>query len=113
MNKHIHLDLEEDIRELLESRAQSTVFRAICGGDPKALEELHRSESGVPLRVDSYAKVDAGPRQVESLLRFMVEGELERALEDAEADNVVYEQLGEHRILGRAKKKKKGKSRGY
>jgi hypothetical protein len=47
-----------------------------------------------------------GPRQVESFLRFMDES-LERQCEQAEADNVVYDALGEHRILGRAKKKKR------
>jgi hypothetical protein len=28
-------------------------------------------------------------------------------MEDAEGDNVIYDGLGEHRILGKAKKKKK------
>lgn len=48
-----------------------------------------------------------GTRQVESLLSFIVEDKMERALGEAELDNRTYEGLGEHRILGRAKKKKK------
>ena len=50
-----------------------------------------------------------GTQQVESLLAFMVEDPLERELENAERDNIVYDGLGEHRILGKVKKKKKKK----
>ncbi len=53
-----------------------------------------------------------GPCQVKSFLHFMFEGQ-ERQFEDAEADNIVYEALGEHRILGKAKKKKKKKQTLY
>jgi hypothetical protein len=42
-------------------------------------------------------------------LRFMVPREIERALEDAEGDNKVYDALGEHRILGRPRGKNKGR----
>ena len=54
-----------------------------------------------------------GERQVESFLRFMVSQEIEREFEDAVADNIVYDSLGEHRILGKAKKKKKKRSMAY
>lgn len=48
-----------------------------------------------------------GPQQVESLLAFMVENSTERALENAERDNIVYDALGDHRVLGKNKKKKR------
>jgi hypothetical protein len=110
VSNHIHLNLDEEIRELLQAREKDTVFQAICRGNPKALDKLHRSDTREPVRIDPYDETPAGPRQVESLLQLVVGRSLERALEDAEADNLVYDQLGEHRILG-TKKKKKGKNR--
>lgn len=64
-------------------------------------------QGGVKITVDPQRKDPLGQRQVESLLCFMVSEETERALEDAGADNIVYDGLGEHRILGRAKKNNK------
>jgi len=106
MDKQIHLNLDEDIRELIAAREKDTVFQAICRGNPKALDELHRSDTRPPLCIDPYAEIPDGPRQVESLLRFVVGRSLEREMEDAEADNIVYDQLGEHRVLGAKKCKK-------
>ena len=47
-----------------------------------------------------------GPAQRESLLAFIVSTEIEDAMSHAEGDNIVYDALGEHRILGKSRKKK-------
>lgn len=51
-----------------------------------------------------------GPRQVESLLQFLINDSIERKLNIAERNNIVYDGLGEHRILGKKKKKKSNTS---
>lgn len=101
-----HIDMTEQMNDLAERLARDTMYQAICNGDPKALARLQR-EGSKTITIDPRRETPFGQRQVESLLSFMVSEEIERALEDAEGDNVVYDALGEHRVLGRAKKKKK------
>ena len=148
MDKHI--DMNEEIREIVENREQNLLHRGICQGDLKALKELKTNsvydmfEGGVeeedvledwgppvdlsdnPAAIawESLQKCASenqehnretpfGERQVESFLRFMISAEIEREFEDAEGDNIVYDALGSHRILGKAKKKKKKRSMSY
>ena len=47
-----------------------------------------------------------GPAQRESLLVFIVSTEIQDAFAHAEGDNIVYDALGSHRILGESKKRK-------
>jgi hypothetical protein len=105
MNREIHIDMEETTTALAERLAHDTMFRAICAGDPTAMRRLEQQGS-IKIPIDLRRETPLGQRQVESLLRFMVPREIERAMEDAEGDNKVYDDLGEHRILGRAKKVK-------
>ena len=108
-----HIDIEERMRHVSKQRADHTMRQAICAGDPAALAKLQEGgDSKVALgALDKCAReyelkrreAPLGPRQVESLLCFMVSPEIEKALEDAEGDNGVYDALGEHRILGRRK----------
>lgn len=105
MSAH-HIDMNQEIQDLLAARQKDIAWRAIVEGDTQALAKLQRQGS-VQATIDLRKETPIGQRQVESLLRFMVSPETERAMEDAEGDNKVYDALGEHRILGRAKKKKK------
>ncbi len=101
-----HIDMQESTTELADRLARDTMFRAICEGDPSAMVRLQK-EGSATAYIDLRREVPLGQRQVESLLCFMVSHETEMALEDAEGDNIVYDGLGEHRILGQSKKKKK------
>lgn len=101
-----HIDMHESTTELADRLARDTMFRAICEGDPQALAKVQR-EGSATVSVDLRKEAPLGQRQVESLLCFVVSENTERALEDAERDNIVYDGLGEHRILGKKKKKKK------
>lgn len=47
-----------------------------------------------------------GPAQRESLLAFVIATDIEDAMSHAEGDNIVYDALGEHRILGPHRKVK-------
>lgn len=109
----VHIDMTEQLNNLAESLAQNTMYQAICRGDPNSLAKLQR-EGSKTISVDLRKETPLGQRQVESLLSFMVSNETEKELEDAEGDNIVYDALGEHRILGLAKKKqKKSRILGY
>ncbi len=109
----LHLDIKESMTDISERLARDTMYHAICHGDPRAMARLEK-EGGIKATIDLRKEVPLGQRQVESLLCFMVSEEIERELEDAERDNIVYDALGEHRLLGLAKKKKKKKiTRGY
>ena len=101
-----HIDMQESTGDLADRLARDTMFRAICDGDPRAMARLQQ-EGSTTVTVDLRREAPLGQRQVESLLCFMVSDEAERAMEDAERDNIVYDGLGEHRILGKKKKKKK------
>lgn len=101
-----HIDMTESMNDLAERLARDTMYQAICNGNPAAMAKLQR-EGSVQTTIDLRREAPLGQRQVESLLSFMVSPSTEKALEDAEGDNVVYDALGEHRILGRAKKKSK------
>ena len=107
-----HIDMVESTTELADRLARDTMFRAICEGDPTAMARLQK-EGSTTIPIDLRREAPLGQRQVESLLCFMVSPELEKALEDAEGDNVVYDGLGEHRILGKKKKKKKSRMVSY
>ena len=56
---------------------------------------------------EAVSEAELGQAQVQSLLAFAVDLYLERKLEDAELDNKIYDGLGDHRILGKRKKKKR------
>lgn len=47
-----------------------------------------------------------GPAQRESLLAFIVSPKTDNELAHADGDNIVYDALGSHRILGESKKRK-------
>jgi phosphoenolpyruvate carboxylase len=104
-----HIDMQESTKDLAERLAQDSLFRAVCNGDKGAMSRIQRDGSQ-QVSVDMRKEVPLGRRQVESLLRFMVSDETYRDMKDAERDNIVYDGLGEHRILG--KKKKKGMKKG-
>ena len=101
---HVHIDLEQDVKSLLEKRENDLAFRAICEGEEEAMSALQNKGSLALGKIEEEASL--GATQVQSLLRFCIEREIERAFEEAEGDNIVYDGLGEHRILGKAKKKK-------
>lgn len=112
MNKEIHIDMEETTTALAERLSRDTMFQAICNGEPRAMRRLEQQGS-INIPVDLRKETPLGQRQVESLLRFMVSKETERAFEEAEGDNKVYDALGEHRILGKKSPKKKGRTLPY
>ena len=101
-----HIEMTESTSDLAKRLEQDTRFQAICNGDSRAMSRLQR-EGSIQTTIGLRRETPLGQRQVESLLRFMISEETTRAFEDAEGDNLVYDSLGEHRILGRAKKKKK------
>jgi len=107
-----HIDMTESTTELAERLSRDTMYRTICDGDPHAMRRLQRDGSANAI-IDLRREAPLGQRQVESLLCFMVSDQTEKSMEDAEGDNVVYDGLGEHRILGRKKKKKKAKTVSY
>lgn len=99
-----HIDMTHEIQELLADRQKDLLHRAICEGDPKAMRKIEAAGSAkeaLPFQELN----DLGARQVESILQFVISRETQRAMEDATADNHVYAQLGEHRILGKRKSK--------
>ncbi len=107
-----HIDMTESTTELADRLARDTMFRAICEGDSAAMARLQK-EGSTTVTIDFRREALLGQRQVESLLCFMVSPELEKEIEDAEGDNVVYDGLGEHRILGKKKKKKIQRTTSY
>ena len=100
-----HIDMQESTKDLADRLAQDFLFQAVCNGNQKAMSRIQKDGSR-QVSVDMRKEVSLGQRQVESLLRFMVSEETYRAMEDAERDNIVYDGLGEHRILGKKKKKR-------
>ena len=112
-----YIDMNEDIQKMLVKRQSNNEWMAIVQGDRRALAELQNTPpkryEELSLKIAAERKgPEFGPRQTESFLHFVFEGK-ERQIEDAEADNIVYEALGEHRILGKAKKKKKKRTSVY
>lgn len=102
----IHIDMNPEIQKLLALREGDLPYRAIVQGDPTAMAKLANSPGTDPdwaKKIARESKAHLGPAQVESFLRFVVDRSTERALEDAEADNGVYNHLGEHRVLGKKK----------
>ena len=97
-----HIEVTESPGELAERLAQDAMYQAICTGNPRAMARLQK-EGSIQTTVDLRKEAPIGQRQVESLLRFMVSKEIERDMEDAEGDNVVYDGLREHRVLGKKK----------
>ncbi len=104
-----HFNMDQIIKDIQVSRGKLAMLQAVCEGDARALK-IVQEEGSVKIRVDVEKEIPIGTRQVESLLRFSLERNVERAIEDALADHIVYDQLGEHRILGRAKKPKRKKA---
>ena len=106
---HKHLDIQSILQDQLKKERQSRVLHVQTVQAEN--ERMHTLET-IDLRIDVNGETvpitdNLGPQQVESLLAFMVDDSMERALENAERDNIVYDGLGEHRILGKKKKKKK------
>ncbi len=110
-----HLTLEEDVKDFLTNRAHEkevyTVLRAVCDGDPTSLKEVgergsmnsEKGQAALNKIIAERRETPLGAFQVESLLRFTVEQEIEDAIEDARGDDIVYGQLKVHRILGSSK----------
>ena len=109
-----HLDIQSILEEELKKERENRL------GHVQRVQydnHLRRAAKNIDFRVpgdeETVPDVDnLGPQQVESLLAFRVEAPTERALENAERDNIVYDGLGEHRILGKKKKKRPSKSCG-
>ena len=105
---HEHLDIQSILQEELKKERADRLLH---------VQQVHRkrrtweqSDFNMSSEGETVLEADTlGPQQVESLLAFMVEYSTERALENAERDNIVYDALGEHRILGKHKKKKKSR----
>ena len=114
MDAHIDIqnDIQESTTELAERLARDTLFRAVCEGNSSAMSRVEK-EGSTTVAINLRREIPFGQRQVESLLCFMVSGPTEKALEDAEGDNVVYDGLGEHRVLGKKKKAKKSRTISY
>ena len=108
---HAHLDIQSILQEQLKKERQGRLGHV---QQVQYENHLKRAAKSIDLRVNGETvpnQDNLGPQQVESLLAFMVENPIERALADAERDNIVYDGLGDHRILGKKKKKKKKKKR--
>jgi hypothetical protein len=114
-----HIDMNEEIQQIIRERSylqqrrwRSSIFSAPPEEKNRVAEEAMNRCGRENSLVRAAKRVPEGQRQVEALLRFPIDRVTQRAMEDAEADNIVYDQLGEHRILGKKKKNKK-KKRGY
>jgi hypothetical protein len=85
---------------------------AVLDGDESCLQRLRTLGSvGVGLRGNELENPTSAYRQVESLLKHVLDFEVERALADQENINDAIHHLNQHnRIIGRKKKKKKKKS---
>ncbi len=105
MENDVHIDMMEVLDHISENKANALLNRAILDGDSRAMSQLIQERS-TTISFDPRAAL-SGPSQVESLLRFVVDNPLGKEIEDAEADNIVYDALGDHRILGKKKKTKK------
>ncbi len=108
----LHIDMNTEVQNLIRAQEESLAFRAICQGDKAAMAKLrNRSDAGSAQVLEKAVRerkdTPFGQAQVESFLRFMVSRETTRDIEDVGRDNLVYDALGEHRVLGKAKKKKR------
>ena len=103
-----HINIVEKKDNPAEQLAKEIMYQAICNGNPVAMSRLQK-EGGVETVIDLRRDAPVGQRQVESLLRFVVSSDLERSMEDAEGDQIVYDGLGEHRILGTKRRQAQGR----
>jgi len=106
-----HLDIQSILQKELEKQRKDRLLHV---QDVRTVEHLKRVAESVSSHItvteETVPHGDIlGPQQVESLLSFVVEDSVERALTGTDLDNIVYDGLGEHRILGKHKKKKKKK----
>ena len=112
---HKHLDIQSILEEELKKQRKDRLLHVQQVRHEDHLKRATEEEEVYPggvfrvsVNEETVPNVDnLGPQQVESLLAFIVEDSMERALENAERDNIVYDGLGEHRILGKKKKKKR------
>ncbi len=93
-----HLDINEVIRESLNKERTGLFKRLTSQRDP----DIRMTTNG-----ETVNEKELGEAQVQSLLAFRVNPDTEENLENAERDNIVYDGLGEHRVLGKKKKKKR------
>jgi len=101
-----HIDIQSIIQEEIQKRRETMLGHVQQVNHSKKVRENPNFK--VVAEGETVPSMDElGPQQVESLLTFVVEDSVERALTTTELDNIVYDGLGDHRILGRAKKKKK------
>ena len=108
---HKHVDIQSILQEQLKKEREDRLLH-VQGVQYE--NHLMRAAKNIDFRISVDGETvpngdNLGPQQVESLLAFMVEPPIVRALENAERDNIVYDGLGEHRILGKHKKKKKSR----
>ncbi len=110
-----HLDMNSEIQKILQERRASGMFSNPSKDEKQKRAEEAYVQCGMENALVRRNKgISVGERQVESILRFIIDRPTQIQLEDAVADNIVYDQLGEHRILGKKKsKKKKKKMRSY
>ncbi len=103
---HEHLDIQSILQEELKKKRKEGIGRLIQANERRRAWEM--SDFNMLAGGETVPEADTlPPQQVESLLAFLVEYSIERALEDAERNNIVYDALGDHRILGKHKRKKK------
>lgn len=95
-----------DVAKMVREEREKKLFPGTKIEEPKLAPQ--KPDRRVTMREGTPPGEEFGPRQVESLLSFVVEPDVERTLEDTERDNIVYAALGEHRILGKRKEKKGG-----
>lgn len=99
---HTHLDMNQIIQE--ELRAQRSAPGRITSNKP-----MSKHSSGCNIRISeeigTLLNAEHGPQQVESLLRYVVDFPLEKAMDDALDDNDAVRHL-----LARRLKKKPGRS---
>ncbi len=107
---HSHLDIQSILEEELKKQRESRILHLQDLSQKKHVRD--NPDFNVLANGETVPNEDnLGPQQVESLLAFVVGNPTERFLEDTERDNIVYDALGDHRILGKHKKKKKKKAR--
>lgn len=100
--QHIQVVIEEELKKQRQNRIAHVQHQN------QRAQSRSRADLRITINGETVPNADLlGARQVESLLSFIVEDSTERALNTAELDNRTYDGLGEHRILGRNKKKKK------
>ena len=93
---NLHIDMNEEIQRILRNRQAQSMFY----NSPSSVERQKRFEESMQQCIRENMRVPEGCRQKESTLRFIIDRDTERAIEDAEANNIIYDYLGEHRILG-------------